>query len=266
LEAFNMKTTGSLPQRRLAIRAMALAGLILSTGFLVAGGPPPGIPSGVMPWEWHKYQGYRHGSEPRPRTPPPPVVTRSPRAYTLQVTTLPYQHKYEQRDVAFVVAHLPEDAQVFFEDQPTYSRGTVRQYISPPLKPGMPHHYTVRVVWPEEGEWVSQMVNVPIHAGGVHCIDVIHSRSSELEKDIAAALAKLPPEDRKLAGEQKFCAVQEGVRLGSMGTPVKVSMKGQSVFLCCPSCEGAARKGEDRTLKTAESLKAKNRDSSSPSS
>jgi uncharacterized protein (TIGR03000 family) len=242
---------------RLSAGALALGALLLAVRPLGASGPPPGIPSGVMPWEYHKYRGYRHGAEPRPRTPPPPSVTRAPRAYTLQVTVLPYQHQDVRRDVAYVVAHLPEDAQLFFEDRPTSSRGALRQYVSPPLKLGEPYHYAVRVVWPEEGEWVSQTVNVPVRAGGVHCIDVTPARSGEPEKEVAAALAKLSPEDRALAEAQKFCAVQAQNRLGSMGVPVKVLVKGQPVFLCCSACEGVAQRNADLTLKAVETLKAK---------
>jgi uncharacterized protein (TIGR03000 family) len=213
-----------------------------------------------MPWEYHKYQGYRHGAERRPRTPPPPAVTRAPRAYTLQVTVLPYEHQDVRRDVAYVVAHLPEDAQLFFEDRPTASRGMLRQYVSPPLRAGEPYHYTVRVVWAEEGEWVSQTVSVPVRAGGVHCIDVTPAGSGNLDQEVAAALAKLTPDDRALADAQKFCAVQAQNRLGSMGVPVKVMVKGQPVFLCCSACEATARRNADLTLKAAEHLKAKSAD------
>src|SRR5262245_51859483 len=111
------------------LAVMALVALLLFAAQAGGGGPPPGIPSGVMPWEYHKYQGYRHGAEPRPRTPPPAVVTRAPRAYAVQVTILPYQHQDVRRDVAYVVAHLPDNAQLFFDDQPTAARGEVRQYV-----------------------------------------------------------------------------------------------------------------------------------------
>jgi uncharacterized protein (TIGR03000 family) len=153
-----------------------------------------------------------------------------------------------------VVAHLPEDAQLFFEDRPTYTRGTLRQYISPPLAVGEEYSYTVRVIWAEDSEWVTQMVNVPVRAGGVHCGDLI-AASKDLEKGIAAALGKLPPEDWKVAEQHRFCAVQEGIRLGSMGPPVKVWVKGQPVFLCCPACQAAAMKNADETLKKADALR-----------
>jgi uncharacterized protein (TIGR03000 family) len=163
-----------------------------------------------------------------------------------------------------MVAHLPEDARIWFEDAPTQQRGTLRQYFSPPLTPGRAYTYTVRVEWPEEGQWVSQIHSFPVHAGDIHCIDVVPSESRAVDKEVAANLAKLDPEDRKAAEAQRFCAVQEGIRLGSMGVPVKVTVKGQPVFLCCEGCEERAKADPDKTLDTVKKLKAKNTGSSPP--
>ena len=52
---------------------------------------------------------------------------------------------------------------------------------------------------------------------------------------IAKALAKLSAADRTLADRQKVCPVTD-MPLGSMGTPVKVSVKGRPVFVCCEGC------------------------------
>src|SRR5262249_9153844 len=65
------------------------------------------------------------------------------------------------------------------------------------------------------------------------------SNESE-EAEIIAALAKLSQEDRKIALDQQNCVVLEGNRLGSMGTPVKVMIEGQPVFLCCEGCKKKA--------------------------
>jgi hypothetical protein len=77
------------------------------------------------------------------------------------------------------------------------------------------------------------------------------------EADINAAFAKLEPKDRQLAEVQKFCAVQNNSRLGSMGTPVKVMVKNQPVFLCCKSCQKKALADPDKTLSKVTELKAK---------
>jgi hypothetical protein len=51
-----------------------------------------------------------------------------------------------------------------------------------------------------------------------------------------AGLDSLSPEDRELALRQKVCPVS-GEELGSMGPPIKVTVAGHDVFICCPGCK-----------------------------
>jgi len=51
----------------------------------------------------------------------------------------------------------------------------------------------------------------------------------------AKALADLSSTDRTLAERQKVCPVTD-MPLGSMGTPIKVSVNGRPVFICCEGC------------------------------
>jgi Cu(I)/Ag(I) efflux system membrane fusion protein len=90
------------------------------------------------------------------------------------------------------------------------------------------------------------------------------SQDSE-EKEIQTALAKLSPQDRELALAQKFCVVAEDSRLGSMGTPTKITVNGQTVFLCCEGCEKAAKKDPQGTLAKLKKLKAESKSTKSPS-
>ena len=76
------------------------------------------------------------------------------------------------------------------------------------------------------------------------------------EATIRAALAELDAADQPLAEAQKFCAVQTHNRLGSMGKPYKILVKGQPVFLCCDGCEKTALADQEKTLRTVEGLKA----------
>lgn len=77
-------------------------------------------------------------------------------------------------------------------------------------------------------------------------------------ESVLESLAKLSPEDRKLAEEQKYCAVLTKNLLGSMGVPEKVTINGQPVFLCCDGCETRAKAHADRTLAKVQELKAAN--------
>jgi hypothetical protein len=69
-----------------------------------------------------------------------------------------------------------------------------------------------------------------------------------LTDDELKNIEQLPAEDRKLALEQRVCPVT-GEPLGSMGVPVKITLRGQPVFLCCKGCTGAAKRNPDEILK-----------------
>jgi hypothetical protein len=61
------------------------------------------------------------------------------------------------------------------------------------------------------------------------------SEGEEEQAEINEALAKLSPEDRALAEKQKTCPVTDEP-LGSMGTPIKVTVEGRDAFVCCEGC------------------------------
>lgn len=86
---------------------------------------------------------------------------------------------------------------------------------------------------------------------------------AEDEAKIQTNLAKLSPDDRKMAEEQKFCAIETDSRLGAMGKPVKIMLKGDdgqehAVFLCCKGCVKAAKANPAETLAKVKEMKEKN--------
>ena len=83
------------------------------------------------------------------------------------------------------------------------------------------------------------------------------SPSTADEAKIRANLSKLSDADRKLAETQRFCAVENDNRLGSMGVPMKVMINDQPVFLCCKGCKQGAVDGGEKTLKKVEELAAR---------
>jgi Cu(I)/Ag(I) efflux system membrane fusion protein len=84
------------------------------------------------------------------------------------------------------------------------------------------------------------------------------SDGSDPETKARAELAKLGAEDRRLAEAQKTCPVTNEP-LGSMGVPVKLTLKNQPVFLCCRGCESEAKTEPDRILARVQALKAKSK-------
>ena len=54
--------------------------------------------------------------------------------------------------------------------------------------------------------------------------------------DVPVEFAELDEADRAAALAQKVCPVS-GEALGSMGAPIKVTVEGRDVFLCCAGCK-----------------------------
>jgi uncharacterized protein (TIGR03000 family) len=224
-------------------------------------------PAGSSSFPWNS-PGYRGYSEPAYAARPisPAAAFGQPEKYQLYINELPMMKNTEDPNAVTLVAHVPSNAQMWIEDRPTTSGGTLRTFQSPPLTPGKRYSYTVRVAWVEDGKLVSQTHEFPIKAGDVQCVYLVQAGSKlEGQKAVVQAnLSKLSPEDRKLAEAQQFCAVQNGVRLGAMGTPAKLLVKGQPVFLCCESCRDRAERNPERTLAKVKELKSKTGTPGSP--
>lgn len=77
--------------------------------------------------------------------------------------------------------------------------------------------------------------------------DPVPAHDPDVDPAHAKALAALSPEDQALAARQKVCPVM-GSPLGSMGTPVKVTVEGRDVFLCCEGCRPAIEQHPEKFL------------------
>lgn len=89
------------------------------------------------------------------------------------------------------------------------------------------------------------------------CADDEHS-ATVTEADIQAAFAKLSPGDQQAAAAQRWCPAMPDDRLGAMGTPIKVTIEGKPVFLCCADCKKGALENPKATLAKVEKLKKVN--------
>src|SRR5579875_1062191 len=159
------------PIKTLCLARLA-AGLLLTGGYMLAGEgwetQPYAVPTKRLPGPQAGYRGYHETT--RPAQPPPTTVTAAPQKYTITITLLPHKPQGVDPNIGVLMAHLPEDALIWFNDHPTKSKGMVRYFASPPLTPGKGYYYTVRIVWHENGRWVSKTERVPVGAGQMHCI------------------------------------------------------------------------------------------------
>ncbi len=101
---------------------------------------------------------------------------------------------------------------------------------------------------------------------GQNSVTTVRPSTPEDEKaKLAAVLEKMPAADRRIAEAQQFCPVLDQSRLGSMGMPVKVTIEGQTVFLCCGGCKKGALVNPKKTLaKIAELIHRKQESTAEP--
>lgn len=73
-----------------------------------------------------------------------------------------------------------------------------------------------------------------------------------------AATGATPPGQRAAApyGGQKTCPVT-GEELGTMGKPVAVTVKGETVYVCCRGCAAKAQADSERTLAAVAAERAR---------
>jgi uncharacterized protein (TIGR03000 family) len=250
--------------RRLCTILLALVATFLLAANSIASDPPLGS-SKMWPWNIGGYRGY---NEP-PRPAQPPIQSQpsaAPQKYAIQIMVMPQASTGDNSNTVALVAHLPPDAQIWIDDFQSKQKGEVRQYESPPLKPGVDYRYTVRVNWVEDGRLVSQARVLQVHAGEVQCIDLVpyDSLAPDSETRVEVNLAKLSPEDRTLAENQRFCVMQDQNRLGAMGPPVKLTLNGQPVFVCCKGCVEKAQGNPEKAVAKVKELQAKNGGPSRP--
>ncbi len=72
--------------------------------------------------------------------------------------------------------------------------------------------------------------------------------------DATGHAAPAKPSDKELIRKQKICPVS-GQPLGAMGEPVKVVVKGRTVFLCCAGCKKKLLADPDKYLKKLDGKK-----------
>lgn len=70
-----------------------------------------------------------------------------------------------QGNEARLVVHVPADATLTIDGQPTQSRSDTRTFVSPPLEPGKTYTYTLRAEMNRDGRTVTDRKTVEVRAG-----------------------------------------------------------------------------------------------------
>ncbi len=139
--------------------------LLLAAGVILIGAPSAALAWNNYPSSgggggysgWSSYQPYYY----QPYYPVPFT------SYAPTPVGTPYEAFYPpaaEEPVSFTL-HVPAKAEVWFDGDKTLQTGAVRRFISPPLGPGRPYHYDIRVQWREHGQTVAQTRHVYVQPG-----------------------------------------------------------------------------------------------------
>jgi hypothetical protein len=97
------------------------------------------------------------------------------------------------------------------------------------------------------------------HGGGESCCHAGPQAESDPHAD--RPLIELEGADKQLADAQGYCPMMPETKLGEMGPPVKLVVKGKDgkeepVFVCCKGCKRTALRDPEQTLAKVAELKA----------
>jgi len=67
---------------------------------------------------------------------------------------------------------VPQNAEIWFDDNKTQQQGHERVFVSPPLEPGKTFHYNIRAEFNKDGQEQTVQRKVPVHAGDFFTVDL----------------------------------------------------------------------------------------------
>ena len=145
------------PQAGQAQRSLAPAAGTLPPGYRSSTLPPRYGSSTLPPVPYYNRYDYHQPSY-YPPVPPQEEYPPSP--------TLPDNYEPPAPDnMAVITARVPKDADLRFDGVRMPATGPLRQFKTPPLKPGEHYAYTVEAHWKENGREVTQTQHLPVSAG-----------------------------------------------------------------------------------------------------
>lgn len=107
--------------------------------------------------------------------------------------------------------------------------------------------------------WIVAAVVAVLAAGGYAAW--AYSGSGSRDGTAGEGANAAPADDAALIAAQGYCPVMPDTKLGEMGPPFKLMVKGtngveQPVFVCCKGCKRKALSDPDKTLAKVAELKA----------
>lgn len=137
----------------------------------------------ISGWGWGSPLGYAGGF-------PAPGMTRS-------LYYSPAMAMARPGIEARIIVHLPPQATLTIDDQPTRQRAGTRIFDTPPLEPGKTYTYTIRGEMNRDGHFVSETKKVEVRAGQPSEVTLRFGDVSREELGAPSPKSSRPSEDRR---------------------------------------------------------------------
>jgi uncharacterized protein (TIGR03000 family) len=82
-------------------------------------------------------------------------------------------------NAALIDVRVPNNAQVWIDDQQTKQTGPMREFITPSLDPGQEFSYDIRAQWTENGQPVDRHRKVTFHPGDRLMVNLMAPQGSQ---------------------------------------------------------------------------------------
>jgi uncharacterized protein (TIGR03000 family) len=68
-------------------------------------------------------------------------------------------------NAVLIGVRVPENAEIWFDGEKTSQKGTLREFVTPPLDPGQKYTYEIKARWDENGREVTRVRKQEVYAG-----------------------------------------------------------------------------------------------------
>ncbi len=189
------------------------------------------------------------------------------------IATLPSHggQVYATRFQRFEVVYLPHETRVYLygaERRPLSPRGAEGQMVMQVRGNDQMYRYPLKPATATSGTGWEEFLVAPVDVSRIRDGDMtvtfyLSNLPTQQQPQVSFAqtfalaharpivtVVSLTESDRAGIARQRVCPVLGG-QLGSMGTPVKLLVAGQPVYLCCQGCIGKVRENPQRYLSNA---------------
>jgi uncharacterized protein (TIGR03000 family) len=122
-----------------------------------------------------------------------------------QAWSVPGETRQENPNLIFMEVRVPQDAQLWINNQETRMRGTERMFFSPPVTPGRTYSYELKATWNDpSGQQVTRTRTVNVRAGQITPVDLMNAQQNTTQPVYQQPNNQQPNNQQPVYQQQNF--------------------------------------------------------------